>query len=69
MTVSLFLTDYSAVTVTLIDLTGKVILKENRPFTAGQQTFVLGLQDAAPGFYLLKAETGKGLWVGKLEIR
>jgi len=69
VTVSLFLAEHSVGTVTLIDLTGNVILKENRSFAVGEQTFELDLQEAAPGVYLLKIDTGKRIWVGKVAVR
>ena len=68
-TVSLNLSENSEITLSLIDLTGKTNLRENRSLSAGEQTIRLDLQKVAPGFYLLKTETVQGSTVVKLEIR
>ncbi|MCX6223774.1 MAG: T9SS type A sorting domain-containing protein, partial [Bacteroidia bacterium] len=67
--VSVNLSENSGITLSLIDLSGKMILQEIRSCPAGEQTFVLDLQNAAPGFYLLKTQTRNGSAVSKLAVR
>ncbi|MEM9985612.1 MAG: M4 family metallopeptidase, partial [Bacteroidota bacterium] len=67
ITLSLELTRPSPIQISVADLTGRTLLREEQPGQVGKREYALSLSDLAQGTYLVRIEAGGQQWVQMIQ--